>query len=217
MELLQTRLAAPDWIAAQTLSHWLTPREIAACDLSPSPRRRADRLAGRLAAKRLLLETLGVAPLSCEIGSDGCAPIVIGPAHPWNLSLSHSAGIGAAAWAETATEGTVGMDVQRVRPIHPGLRARALNEDEQAQDDTDTLLFWALKEAAIKARRRRWERALRDMTVTVHRGDAGSGTATIWDGAQTLTATWMRLGDVWLARAVIPPPESQAGLCATTA
>lgn len=203
MELPQTRLAAPEWIAAQTLSRWLTRRELADCDHSPSPRRRADRLAGRLAAKRLLLEDLGIAPLSCEIGSDGLAPVVAGLARPLNLSLSHSAGVGAAAWAETAREGTVGIDVQRIRPVHTGLRARALNADEQAQD-MDTLLFWALKEAAIKARRQRWERALRDMEVTAHPTDADSGTAAIWDGAQMLTAAWTRRGDFWLARALLP-------------
>ena len=122
--------------------------------------------------KRLLRETFGVAPLTYEVGTDGLAPVLIG----WTLlpeitvSLSHSAGLGAASWAWAASEGSVGVDAQHIRPAHPGLAARALtpaSRRRRPECPDGLLLFWALKEAAIKARRQAWGRPLRDITVTL--------------------------------------------------
>ncbi len=204
MDIPQTLVVAPDWGASQDSSEWLTAGELALCDAPASPRRRADRLAGRMALKRLLWEEFGVSPLRFEIGSDGPAPALSSWPGPTGLtvSLSHSAGAGAASWAWVDTEGTVGVDLQHVRPAHPGLRARILTENEQAQG-ADTLLFWALKEAAIKARRQPWGRALREIAVTLEDGETEHGEARIAiAGEPTLTASYARQWDWWLARAV---------------
>jgi phosphopantetheinyl transferase len=210
MDIPRTLVAAPEWIAAQDPSHWLTSEELAGCLAPASSRRRVDRLAGRLALKRLLRQTFGVAPLSYVIGSDGPAPVLCrwpGPAG-LTVSLSHSAGRGAASWAWEDGEGAVGVDVQHIRPAHPGLAARVLTEGERTQA-ADVLLFWALKEAAIKARRQPWGRALNEIVVTLgaERGAAGI----VIPGEPPLAARYARRGDWWLARAVRRPPRPNPG------
>ena len=76
--------------------------------------------------KRLLLQAFDAAPLTYEIGTDGLAPILNGwtETAPITISLSHSAGLGAASWAWATSDGSVGVDAQHIRPAHPGLAAR---------------------------------------------------------------------------------------------
>lgn len=221
--LTQTTIAPPGWVQAQEPADWLTENERAVFVSWRSDKRRAEWLAGRLAAKRLLRESYGLPPLLCVIGREGPAPCILSPdltAHPWvrlRLSLSHSAGLGAATVSDPDREGTAGVDVQRVRPVHPGLGLRAFTPGERAQigsrfgdgnDPDGLLLLWALKEAAIKARRAAWGRALREIEVRL----SGPSTATIHiSGEPALTAAYARLGDTtdawWLARAVRPVAE----------
>ncbi|MBV9850157.1 MAG: 4'-phosphopantetheinyl transferase superfamily protein [Armatimonadetes bacterium] len=200
--------ATPAWVAAQDPARWLTARERARCDAAPSARRQAERRAGRLAVKRLLLDAFGVAPLAYEVGTDGLAPLLCG----WpevtaiSISLSHSAGLGAASWADAGE--SVGVDAQHIRPAHPGLAARALTAREREQagrlpSDAGTLLLWALKEAAIKARRRAWGRALREVVVTLDAPGEEAGTAWIEVAGEAEMRAWYgRQGDWWVARAV---------------
>ena len=206
--------ATPQWVAGQDVDCWLTARERALCDAAASARRRAERRAGRLAMKRLLRETFGVVPLTYEIGTDGLAPILIG----WTLlpeitvSLSHSAGLGAASWSWAAPEGCVGVDAQHIRPTHPGLAARVFTPAERAQAaqmPEAVLLLWALKEAAIKARRRAWSRPLREILVTLDAPGDDQGTARIAvAGESGMAAQYARQGDWWIARATQPRPLS---------
>lgn len=226
--LPQTTIARPEWVRAQDPAHWLTAGEMAALRAWRSDTRRAEWLAGRLAVKRLLQDSYGLSPRLCAVGRDGVAPCIVGPDLPHIpshlshsalsylcLSLSHSAGLGAATVSDPETEGTAGVDVQLIRPVHPGLGARAFTPGESAQirarfgDENDAgglLLLWALKEAAIKARRVAWGRALREIEVEL----LGPASATIHiRGEPALTASYARLGDLndawWLARAVRPP------------
>ncbi len=207
-----TTIARPEWVASQNPAHWLTEPELAVHDGWPSPKRRAEWLAGRLAAKRLVRDTFGVVPLTFAIGREGAAPCVLGAAvPPLTLSLSHSHGLGAATLSDSQHEGSAGIDAQRIRPVHHGLCARVLTSGERRQitdrfgaedDPAGMLLFWALKEAAIKARRVPWGRPLRGIEARL----TGEGHATVQITDEPLmTAAYERVDDWWLARVVRPP------------
>ncbi len=208
----QTMLAAPDWIDAQSLGDWLTDTEQKRAQGFASPLRRRDWLAGRLALKRLLWEDWGVPPTRCTVGTDGVAPHLDIPllAH-LNWSLSHSGGWGAATWANTPTEGTAGLDIQQIRPVHARLAARILSDQEQTQHSAwaarlghaeALLLVWALKEAAIKARRLPWGRALKSISVRLTEGQAAE--ITLPQEPCVFHAEYQRHGDLWVARAIRP-------------
>ena len=211
MLLPRTVVVDADWIAAQTPSAWLTEAELAVFDGWRSETRRSEWLAGRLAAKRLLLEELKIAPLSWSVGRDGVAPSCDGLQLPGlRLSLSHSGGIGAATFSDSRTEGSAGVDIQRIRPVHSGLCARVFTPSERAQiaarfeteDSADgMLLLWALKEAAIKARRLPWGRPLQSVEVRLN---AAGESEIFLPGEPPLAAQYERYGDWWLARAVQP-------------
>ena len=74
MLLPNTALATPDWVAAQNPADWLMPSEQEMWSGFVSAKRRAEWLAGRLAVKRLLMETYGTAPLACRVAREGAAP-----------------------------------------------------------------------------------------------------------------------------------------------
>lgn len=204
--LKQTVTVDADWAAAQDAVRWLTEQEQAQEQAFQSSARRRDWRAGRLAAKRLMREQWGIDPLACEVGTDGIAPVLMGRRVPAvNISLSHGAGRGAASW-EDNMGGTVGVDIQHVRPVHSGLARRILSPGEQAQMTDDghdrLLLFWALKEAAIKACRRPYRRALREIDVTLRADGAAS---VVMPGAERpLPAEYVWTDGAWLARAVLP-------------
>ncbi len=209
--LSRTIVVQPEWVSAQTPSVWLTPDEMDALAAWYSGKRRAEWLAGRLAAKKLLQEELGVNPLDWQVGREGVAPVIMGcPLPSLTLSLSHSDGRGAATLSDADAEGSAGIDIQRIRPVHPGLCARVFMPDERQQiaaqfgsEDSQEgmLLLWALKEAAIKARRKAWGRPLQSISVQLKR----SGFAEIDVAGEPLfPAQYERLGGWWLARAVRP-------------
>ncbi len=215
MPLPKTVIVQPGWVQAQDLNLWLTPSEINVFLGWNSGKRRSEWLAGRLAAKKLLRDELNLSPLDWQVGREGVAPAMTGCDLPdLTLSLSHSDGIGVATYSHTRTEGSAGIDVQRVRPVHPGLCARVFTQSEREQiaaqfgseDSADgMLLLWALKEAAIKTRRLPWERSLRGIAVHL---EGTTATITL-ETAQNLTADYTRLeeehGSWWLARAVLGP------------
>jgi len=212
MPLPQTTIVRPGWVVSQDPSRWLTPPERLVYDSWPSPKRRAEWLAGRLAAKSLIRDTFGPDPLTFALGRDGVAPCVLcADVPPLILSLSHSQGLGAATISDGREEGSAGIDVQHIRPVHHGLCARVFTLGERYQiggqfgaedDPAGMLLFWALKEAAIKARRVPWGRSLREIEARL----TGEGRATIqMTGEPLLTAAFERVDGWWLARAVLPP------------
>jgi len=210
MTLPQTQIALPEWIAAQEPSEWLTPSEHTVFDGWRSEKRRTEWLAGRLAAKRLVHAEFGLEPSEWAIGRDGIAPSMDagGRLTEYVLSLSHSGGAGAATVSHRQSEGGAGIDLQQIRPVHPGLCTRAFTQNERQQiaaqfgaedDPAGMLLLWALKEAAIKARRQPWGRPLQSIEVRL--GDPGLADISM-EGEPTLTAQYARQSDWWLARAV---------------
>ena len=223
MSLPQTTIALPEWVAAQDQTQWLTRTEMDVWESWRSPKRRAEWLAGRMAAKKLVRETFGHAPLEFTIGRDGDAPCIVGLSLPSiSISLSHSVGLGAATLSDIRQEGTAGIDVQRVRTVHPGLETRVFTPAERQQiaerfhskENTEgMLLFWALKEAAIKARRTAWGKPLQEIEVQL---TEGTFAIIQMSGEAPMTAAYEWIDGWWLARAVRPPrpnsgePEEQA-------
>jgi len=131
-----------------------------------SSRRRRDWLAGRWAAKELirdyLLEREGLAPARSLIeilNDENGAPKVLFPLN-LEISIAHSGGHGLAG---LCAHSPLGVDLQQIRPVRPDLARRVLSAHERAQLDQHfagdslegTLVFWALKEAAIKVHRAR--------------------------------------------------------------
>jgi len=209
MPLPKTFVASPAWIARQDPEHWLTPEELDVWAAWKLEKRKSEWLAGRLAAKKLMRDEIDLAPPDWSVGRDGAAPSITGVTLPGTLlSLSHSGGFGAATLSDSYSEGSAGVDIQRIRPVHPGLCARVFTPAERAQvaarfgseDSADgMLLFWALKEAAIKARRLPWPHALQSIEVRLVGAEHSE---ILLPGEPPMTAQFERLGGWWLARAV---------------
>ncbi|MCI2429967.1 4'-phosphopantetheinyl transferase superfamily protein [Candidatus Acetothermia bacterium] len=214
--------------SSQPITDLLTPQETLAFQRIAAPARREDWLAGRRAAKELirrsLLEAAGLelAPSQIEIVNDESgAPILTSPlpdrervqgeGFPCPLgkkgaaglgptiSLAHSAGHGLAG---LTTHGSIGVDLQQIRPVRADLSERVLSEHERDQlahyfpehRSEGLLVFWTLKEAAIKAWRTRPAPALREIAVRL----TEPGDAEICTRFQKLTACWGRWrGFIW--------------------
>ncbi len=181
---------------------WLTPHETFVFQRIRAATHREDWLAGRLAAKKLiqqyLLERAGLelALSQIEIINDEhgtpCLNLKhLGVGEEYGISLAHSAGYGLAG---LSLHGPIGVDLQQIRPVRPDLAERVLTEHERAQltdrfaehELEGVLVFWALKEAAIKAQRMRPAPTLREIVVTL----TEPGCAEICMRSQKLTAQW---------------------------
>jgi len=113
------------------------------------PRRRADWIAGRAAARLALREIGGseAGGFSVETGPNG-EPIVSGAS--FGVSISHAGGIAAAV--AFPSERPIGIDLEPVTAIDPGLATLACNDREQEwlADNESLLRIWTAKEAAVK-------------------------------------------------------------------
>lgn len=133
-----------------------------------SSRRKRDWLIGRLAAKGVLQQFLhdrgylSVQPNEIEIYStDGAPAVQVNGKRVDGISLSiaHSHGHALAGAAHITTDGQIGVDLERIRPVHPKLASRMLTPKEREQlrhvradmYHERLILYWVLKEAAIKA------------------------------------------------------------------
>lgn len=147
-----------------------------------------------------------------------------------SLSLAHCGDRGLAGLADPTREGRIGVDIERVRPVHPRLAERLLRPEErklleelspQGGDDPCTLvLAWTLKEAAYKALRpalpSEVSLPLRALRLRIRdRGRGGSapdGVSVVYapeEGREiALPAEAERVGDFWLAWALLPPAFS---------
>lgn len=185
-------------------SHWLAPTELRVLERIRAPQRCPDWLAGRWAAKELIrkhcYEEMGLklTPAQIEIMNDeNGAPYARVQALSFALSLAHSAGHGLAG---LSPHGPMGVDLQQIRPVRSDLGERVLSERERPQlarflnRSEGLLVFWALKEATIKAQRTRPAPPLREIVVTL----TEPGHAKILCRDRALTAQWSRWGEfVW--------------------
>jgi phosphopantetheinyl transferase len=133
----------------------LTPEEAERRAAFRSSSRQDSFALGRYAARGLLADPLGCEPsqVPLEVLPDGSLLV---PGSPWQLSISHSGPYAAAAIAK----GEVGLDLERIRPRPESLFRFILHPDEMIlRDQVDLptehqiVLFWALKESVLKAKR----------------------------------------------------------------
>lgn len=118
------------------------------------PLRRRQWAATRIALKLLATgQRLCASPFDCRVDSHSKRPLLVmdGEIQDFHVSLSHSAGAGAAALAPFP----VGLDLQEVREVEPRVTKFFLNEPELRSMESlsirDRLIhFWAAKEAVWK-------------------------------------------------------------------
>jgi phosphopantetheinyl transferase len=170
-------------VARRGVEGILMVTERAVLDELPIERRRADWLAGRLAAKRGLRaacrrrgETVP-AYTAIEIRSDARgAPRFAIAGRPdlderLDISIAHANGTAVAAVADRLASGTVGVDVEVTKPLSMHLLKRVLRPEEIARVEAlsstapTPLELWTAKEAALKAARHLCD-ALRDVQLS---------------------------------------------------
>ncbi|GEM_PF-1780929 len=213
---------------------WLSAQERAIYECL-APRRRSGWLAGRLAAKALLQEHaerawgIEVRPWEVEIERTAWGGVrgrILGEPAEGSLSISHWKHQGLAGLAGPG-EGSLGVDLERRRRLHPRWAERVLHPHERSVlRRIDPLAVWTLKEAAFKALGPRlggravWTpRALQIVSLVPSAPDSGndrlrfraairyapergpvSGGQTLW-----VSALALRRGAFWVAWALCPP------------
>jgi 4'-phosphopantetheinyl transferase EntD len=170
-------------VARRGVDGILTENERAVLDELPLERRRADWLAGRLAAKRALRAACRrrdepvPAYTAIEIRNDSRgAPRFAIAERPdlderLDISIAHSNGTAVAAIADRLASGTVGVDVEVTKPLPMHLLKRVLRPEEIACLDAlsntapTALEMWTAKEATLKAARHLCD-TLRDVELS---------------------------------------------------
>ena len=170
-------------VARRGVDGILTVSERAVLDELPIERRRADWLAGRLAAKRGLRAACRrhgrtvPAYTAIEIRNDarGAPRFMIAGRSDLDerldISIAHASGTAVAAVVDRLASGTVGVDVEVTKPLSMHLVKRVLRPAEIACLDAPSsaaptpLEMWTAKEAALKAARHLCD-ALRDVELS---------------------------------------------------
>ncbi len=188
----------------------LTPAETLALQRITAQSRRYDWLAGRLAAKELvqryLLESRGLEPSLTQIevfNNETGAPTIYLEGRDCggslSLSISHSGGHGLAGLCE---KGSIGVDLQKIRSVRAEFSERVLNQRECDQlahyfverELEGLMVFWAMKEAAVKAQRTRPAPRFSEIGVTV----IEPGRAGVCIKGKKLSARWgQRESFIW--------------------
>jgi 4'-phosphopantetheinyl transferase len=152
--MIQTREDMPetdDWLRAEERERLAALR---------TPKRRADWLVGRWAAKQLVraVDCLPLEPQDIAVSSvrDGSPQVYIGGSPRYTLSISHSHG---RALCALVNAGRLGADIERIEHRIPQFIEDYFTEDEQnivrGARDADFLVtaIWSAKEAVLKALR----------------------------------------------------------------
>jgi acyl transferase domain-containing protein/NAD(P)-dependent dehydrogenase (short-subunit alcohol dehydrogenase family)/phosphopantetheinyl transferase len=130
---------------------WLSDEERSELETRGTDKRIADRIAGRIAAKRALSELTGVDPMAIRIWTGGSGqPVARVPGHPAvRVSISHREG---RAVAVAVTTGRVGVDLERVEVRPESFGRTWFREDERdlVGDPEKETIAWAVKEAVLK-------------------------------------------------------------------
>ena len=134
-------------------SPWLSEAELAELQARGTPKRQADRIAGRIAAKRALVDLTGASPMDIRIQSleSGEPQVVVHGVRGPRISISHSAGH---AVALATQQGRVGVDLEQVEARHPAFLEEWFSENERsllADDPRAVTVAWSAKEAVLKA------------------------------------------------------------------
>jgi phosphopantetheinyl transferase len=124
------------------------------------PKRRGDWTAGRVAAKLALREALGDSAAAEELTvATGLSGEPVVTAVSFGVSISHAGGMAAAV--AFPCDRPIGIDLEPVTAVDPGLATLACNDREHrwlaarpADQINDSLLrIWTAKEAAVKLTR----------------------------------------------------------------
>ncbi|MFT7521343.1 MAG: phosphopantetheinyl transferase, partial [Kiritimatiellia bacterium] len=131
---------------------WLTATELARLGARGTKRRIADRISGRIAAKRALQQLLQVDPLLLEIRTaESGEPHLMNAAYrDVSVSISHRQGM---AVAVAARGERVGIDLESVERRHPSFAHDWFSEAERrviGASDHNLTLAWSAKEAVLK-------------------------------------------------------------------
>ncbi|MEZ4235219.1 MAG: polyketide synthase dehydratase domain-containing protein [Myxococcota bacterium] len=137
--------------ADEDARRWLGAEELAELEARGTDRRIADRIAGRIAAKRALSELTGVEPLAIRVWTAASGqPVARVPGHPSvRVSISHREG---RAVAVAVSAGRVGVDLERVE-VRPESFGRTWFRDDERDlvvDPERQTIGWAVKEAVLK-------------------------------------------------------------------
>ena len=173
---------------------------------------------GRLAARTLAGERLGVPPGAVPLGvaADGAVEVEGADLH---LSISHGGGGAAAVGLAAIGPRPVGVDVEPIRARRADLWTRILRPDERPaldalggpSDESQTLL-WSLKEAVLKGQRTGLRAGARSVRLELGDGaDLSSGVASAQaDASGRWALRYARRGDLWVVvtvlRAASPHP-----------
>lgn len=214
------------FLGRKRLSSFLSEQERAALLGLKIEKRQRDWLAGRLAAKVLLRRKLRTAfglkvpAPSIEILNDaaGVPSFAVWGSSEFgremNISITHNAGHGACAIGLTAETGWVGIDLELVRPVRRELlryflsdeERRWLEEEPEIGPAPTPVMLWAIKEAVLKADRKRTLTTMRQVVLT--RGTDGSfgvQPVGVGRGAVCFTTGCEPLGGFFLAYATCRP------------
>jgi 4'-phosphopantetheinyl transferase len=202
---------------------WLSSKERSRFDMLRSQRRRRDWLAGRLAAKALIIEyqrvqsgdDLKPAEIEVVYGSHGEPQALVRGERLEGIALSiaHSFGRGVAGLSELQMEGHIGVDIEYIRPVHPKLKERLLSVEEfkdykirfAKSLDEGLILYWTLKEAALKALRPMVTPPPRMHQLRVRLAEReGQARIALPPRSRSLEAHYLREGDFYIASVLAP-------------
>ncbi|MFK7928706.1 MAG: SDR family NAD(P)-dependent oxidoreductase, partial [Myxococcota bacterium] len=133
-------------------SAWLTEAELAEVLARGTDRRKRDRVAGRIAAKRALAQLTGVTPLQIHIESaESGEPVATVPGWPTaHVSITHREG---SAVAIATARGRVGVDVEAVQPRPDSFASTWFTQEERQVigDSAERMtIAWSAKESVQK-------------------------------------------------------------------
>lgn len=203
---------------------WLGPKERAVQEGLRVPKRRSDWRMGRLAAKRLLTDLVGVQAferIQVIAAADG-APEAFVDGFPLDLSvsISHRGDLAAAA---TRRGGRVGCDLERIEPrterfiedYFTNSECGAIARAEPSLRVRQVALTWSAKESALKALRVGLRRDTRRVEVAIAdagaKGDVWSElVVTLIPENRSLRGRWRQLGDSVLTIVEDPAPSDVA-------
>jgi 4'-phosphopantetheinyl transferase len=219
-----TDVAAPQWLARGEAAQpagmrWLSPAEAAHAAALAYPKRRAEYLLRRLAAKHAVAavigrseEPAGLAGIEVLNAPDGAPYVLLDGAPPgFDVSMTDRAG-----WAVCVVGRRVGCDLELVEPRSPAFVRDFLTDAEQrfvaarpAGDERDAAanLIWSAKESALKVLRTGLRRDTRTVQVSAGPpGGDGWGTLAVREAEGTPIAGWWRREGAFLLTVATAAP-----------
>ncbi len=193
---------------------WLTPAERARADRYRHDRDRLMFVMGRVMARRLVGEALGIAPTAWPWGEGPQGrPEIAAPSTSLRFNLAHSAGLVCCVLASLREVGIDVEDVERAA-TDPAIVPRVCSPDEAAAIGVGQpgwrerfLEVWTLKEAYLKAR---------GVGISVHLADISFSTGPEGPSVR-FVGSLAGTDDGWAFRLLRPTPRHLLAIAASTA